>query len=68
MQSRVANAAKRNQVLLRIVTSPAAEFLVVDLKVGQCAARLASPTVAAEHLLAQLFIQFLIEPQACTFR
>jgi hypothetical protein len=40
---------------------------VVDLKVGHRAARLASPTISAEDLCAQLFINVGLEPQGCAF-
>jgi len=46
MQGGVAFSAKRNQIRLRIVAGLAAKFFVVDLKVGHCATRLASPAVA----------------------
>lgn len=58
MHGGVAFRAKRNQVLLRILAGLATEFFVVDLKIGHCAARLASPAIATEHLIAQLFVQF----------
>jgi hypothetical protein len=47
-----------NQILARIVAGLAAKLFVVDLKVGHRAARLASPAIATEHLMAQPFVQF----------
>ena len=44
----------------------ASEFLVVNFKVGQCAARLASPAISAKYLVAQLFVQLGMEPHART--
>jgi hypothetical protein len=41
----------------------AAEFLVVNFKVGHRAAGLASPAIAAQYLIAELFVQAGIEPQ-----
>jgi hypothetical protein len=43
----MADNTKCNQVLFGVVAGVAAELLVVDLEVGHCAARLASPTVSA---------------------
>ena len=42
----------------------AAEFLVVNLEIRHCAAQLASPTVAAQYLVAELFVQGGVKPQA----
>jgi hypothetical protein len=47
MQAGVADSTKGDQVLLGIITGLTAELLVVNLKIGHSAARLASPTVAA---------------------
>ena len=46
MNGDVTSTAKRNQVQLGIIAGLAAKLLVVDFKVGHCATRLASPTVA----------------------
>ena len=43
----VTRSTEGNQILVRIIPGVAAKFFVVDLKIGHCAARLASPTVAA---------------------
>jgi hypothetical protein len=58
MHGRMAFAAQRDQVRLRIVPGAAAKPFVVNFKIGHRATRLASPTVAAEHLVAQLVVQF----------
>ena len=63
MHSGVASGTKRNQVVLRVVAGVAAKFLVVNLKVGHCAARLAPPAIAIEHLIANPFAE-LGEPQS----
>ena len=59
---------KCNQILLRIVAGLAAEFFVMDFKIGHCATRLASPAVAMQHLVAQIVVLAGLEPQRCTFR
>jgi hypothetical protein len=51
MQRNVAFSAKRNQVLLRIIAGLAAKFFVMNLEIGHRAARLASPSVATQHLI-----------------
>lgn len=52
----VSRIAKRDQVLLRVIAGLASEIFVVDLKLGHCAARLASPAVAIEHLVAETVV------------
>lgn len=59
---------KRNQVLLPVVAGLATEFFVMDFKIGHCATRLASPTVATQHLVAESVVQLRIDANACTFR
>jgi hypothetical protein len=68
MHSGVARRAERNQVLVRIVAGLAAKLFVVNLKVGDCAARLASPAVATQHLVAEVVVVVGIESQSCMFR
>jgi hypothetical protein len=63
MYGGVAFAAQRDQVLLGIVAGMAAKLLVVNLKIGHRAARLASPTVPEEHLVAKLVVQVGIQAQ-----
>jgi hypothetical protein len=66
MHSGVACRTKRN--LLRVVAGVAAEFFVVDFEVGLRATQLTSETVATQHLVAELFVQFGIKPQARQLR
>lgn len=61
MHCRVASIAQRDQVLFRIVARVTPEIFMVDLKVGHRAACLASPTISAEDLVAQLFINVGLE-------
>ena len=68
MDSVVACRTKRNQILLCIVTGLTAKVFVMDFEVGPCATRLTSPAIPTQHLIAQVFIQLGIEPQACAFR
>jgi hypothetical protein len=56
MRAVVARAAQRNQVLLRIAARVTAELLVMNFKIGHCAAGLASPAVPAQYFKAELFI------------
>jgi hypothetical protein len=53
----MASRAKSDQVLLAIVPRLAAKLFVVNLKIGHRAARLASPAVPPEHLVAKLLVQ-----------
>jgi hypothetical protein len=62
MHSRVACVTQRDQIFLRIVARVAAEILVVHLEVGHRAARLASPAIAMQHLVAQLFVRHGLKP------
>ena len=67
MHASVASGTKGNQVLIGIVARLATKFLVVNFKVRHRAARLASPAIAAQHLVAQLFVQLGIKPQGTKF-
>lgn len=58
----VARAAERNQILFRIITQVATEFFVVSLKIRHSTARLASPAIATQDLLAQSLIGQRIQP------
>jgi hypothetical protein len=60
----VACGAKGDQIFFAIVPGLAAKLFVVNLKIGHCATRLASPPVTTKHLVAEPFVQFGIEPQA----
>jgi hypothetical protein len=62
MHASVAFGTEGYQILLRIIARRAAEFFVMEFKIGHCATRLASPAVATQHLLAQTVILIGIEP------
>jgi hypothetical protein len=62
MHCSVTCRTKRNQVLLRIVAGLAAKFFVMNLEIRHRAARLASPAVATEHLVAKLFVRLGLKP------
>ena len=68
MHAGVASSTQGNQILARIITEVAAKLFVVDLKVGHCAAGLASPAIAPEHLITESFVLPGVEPNACAFR
>jgi hypothetical protein len=42
----------------------AAEFLVMNFQVGHCTAELASPAVAAQHLLTEVVVQNGVQPHS----
>jgi len=67
MQSRVACTAECYQVLFGIGPRLAAKLFVVNFKIGHRSARLASPAVASEHLVAKLFIQLAVQALAWLF-
>jgi hypothetical protein len=58
----MAGIAQRDQVLLRVITRVAAKFFVMNLEIRHRAARLASPAVAAEYLVAELFVKLGLKP------
>ncbi|MGA8490975.1 MAG: hypothetical protein WB711_11160 [Terriglobales bacterium] len=58
----MASRTKRDHIFFGIVARLAPEFFVVDFKIGSGAARLTSPAIATEHLIAQLFVPLGIEP------
>jgi hypothetical protein len=68
MQVDMACGAKGDQIFFAIVPGSAAKLFVVNLKTGHCATRLASPPVTTQHLVAELFVQFGIQPQARLLR
>ena len=47
VHARVACVTKGDQILSRIITGMTAKHPVMNLEIGHCAARLASPTIAA---------------------
>jgi hypothetical protein len=64
MHRGMAFVAQRDQVRLGILAGTAAKLFVVNFKIGHRATRLASPTVAAEHLVAKLVVQFAVQAKA----
>ena len=65
--SGVACSAKRDQVFFRIIAGMAAKSFVVDLKIGNCAARLASPAIPAQHFVAEFLVEPGFQPQTLLF-
>jgi hypothetical protein len=57
----MAHRAEGDQILIGIVPGLAAELFVMNFEIGHRAARLASPAVPAEHLVAKLAVQFGIQ-------
>jgi hypothetical protein len=53
----VTTRAERNEILFGIVSLPASRANVVNLKIARCAAILATPPVAREHLAGELAIR-----------
>jgi hypothetical protein len=56
MQFLMTNGTQRDQVLLGIVSRLAAEFLMMDLKIIETAARLTSPAVPVQDLATELLV------------
>ena len=67
MQQGMASRAQRDQILFGIITTVAAKVFVVNFQTRFAATALAGPTVAAQHLLPESFVQLEIEPQAWLF-
>jgi len=57
MRTGVACRTKGNKILLGIISGLALECSVMNFKVGHGSARLASPAVAAQHLIAELLVE-----------
>ena len=55
-------AAQGDQVLLGIISGLAAELFVVNFEIRHRAARLASPAVSPEYLIAKFFIRLGVKP------
>jgi hypothetical protein len=66
MHDCVASSAKCDEVFLRIIPGLAAQFPVVNLEIRHGTATLAPPSVPAQHLVPQVFVQFGSEAQART--
>ena len=56
MQVAVAGSAKGDQIFFAIFARLAAELFVMNLQVRHPSAELASPAVAAQHLLTELLV------------
>lgn len=52
MDSSMAFGAQCDQVLFGVISRLAAKLFVVNLKIGQRSAQLATPAVASQHLLS----------------
>jgi hypothetical protein len=63
----VTHDAKSYQILGRVIAEAAPRQNVMDLKVSDLAARLATPTVPLEDFMAELAIRFWLELQAWQF-
>ena len=59
----MASSAERDQVVLFVGSSLAAELAVVYLQVLHAAACLASPTVALQYFAVELAIAFCVESE-----
>jgi len=64
MPGSVTACAQRDEIFFGIVSQPAAGAEVVNLKILRCAAVLAAPPVAREHLAGELAIRFGFKPQS----
>jgi hypothetical protein len=62
MNAAVAPVAKRDQILLGILTPVTTESFVVNFKIGHRPARLASPAIPAKHLITELLVRLGIKP------
>jgi hypothetical protein len=56
--------AEGDEIFLGIRSGLAAELRVVNFKIGHRSARLASPAVAAENLIAKLAVQLAVQALA----
>jgi hypothetical protein len=52
MHSGMTFSTERDQIPAAIITGVTTKVFVVNRKIGHCAARLASPTIATQHLIA----------------
>jgi hypothetical protein len=66
MQARMACSAKCDQIFFAIVAGVAAELFVMNFQVGHRSAELASPAIAAQHLVPELLVQNGVQPQPRT--
>jgi len=63
----MASRAQSDEVSVRVFTTLATEFLVVNFQVHHAAAVLTSPTITPQHLLSQSSVGFGIKSQARLF-
>jgi hypothetical protein len=63
----VTDDAKSDQILGRVIAEPAPRVDVMDLKVSDLAARLATPAVPLEDFMTELAIGLGVELQAWPF-
>ncbi|MGA8073044.1 MAG: hypothetical protein WB995_06170, partial [Candidatus Acidiferrales bacterium] len=63
------HGAQRDEILFNIVSQPTARADVVDLKILRYAAVLTAPTIALEHLAAELAVRlwFKLESRPLPF-
>ncbi len=54
--------AQRNEILFGIISELAARAEVMNLKILCCAAVLAAPSVACEHLMGELAVSLGLKP------
>jgi hypothetical protein len=59
----VAVCAERDQVLFGVVARVVSKFLVMDLQVRHCPARLTPPAIATQDRLPQSLVRHRIQPQ-----
>jgi hypothetical protein len=60
----VTSCAKSDQILRDVISQSASPFNMMDLKIFNSPARLATPPVALENFLAKLSISFGLKPHA----
>ena len=63
----VTGRTQRDQVVLGILAQLTAEFLVMNLKIAQTAARLTSPTIPLQDFSTELLVGFGRKPQTGVF-
>ena len=64
MSGCMTHGAQRDEILFNIVSQPTARADVVDLKILRYAAVLTAPTIALEHLAAELAVRLAFKPQS----
>ena len=64
----VAISAERDQIFAFVITQPASEANVMDLKTIGTPARLASPAVTIQHFDAEFAIRIWLQPKFRSLR